>query len=218
MLGPYRVQQRVGVGTLGNVYRAVHVELDQPVSLKVFPGSLKDDEGGLSRGCGVKRRAAASSTMPTSSATFRIGRGRHLLFRVSRFAGETLQAKLTATARSNRRSRATDVRCCPGTGHLHEKGFVHRDVRPANMWVTTDGVLKLMEFGGVERPSIEGSTTRRPTKRHGHRLDRLHVARTGAPTPTRPIIAATFIRSGVRSIIASPAKSRSAKRTRFAWR
>jgi serine/threonine-protein kinase len=39
--------------------------------------------------------------------------------------------------------------------HLHEKGFVHRDIRPANMWVTPGGVLKLMEFGGVSA-SIEG--------------------------------------------------------------
>src|SRR5262249_49754278 len=49
MLGPYRVQEHLTAGRLGHVFRAVHVEFDQPVSLKVFPQSLHDDPEKLAR-------------------------------------------------------------------------------------------------------------------------------------------------------------------------
>ena len=49
MLGPYRVFERLAVGRLGSIYRAVHEELQQPVSLKVFPSSLNDDAEKVAR-------------------------------------------------------------------------------------------------------------------------------------------------------------------------
>jgi serine/threonine-protein kinase len=156
MLGPYRVQQRLAAGTLGNVYRAVHVELDQPVSLKVFPRQLKDNEEQLAR---MQREARASVEFdhPNIVRTFQVGRAGDIYYLAFQdLQGETLQAKLDREGALEPAEAARLMRdAAQALAHLHERGFVHRDVRPANMWVTSGGVLKLMEFGGVSA-AVEG--------------------------------------------------------------
>ena len=94
MLGPYRVHERIAVGSLGNVFRAVHVELDQPVSLKVFPSDLKDDPERLAR---MQREARASVELdhPNIVRTFQIGRVEDIYYLAFQdLQGETLEQKL----------------------------------------------------------------------------------------------------------------------------
>lgn len=156
MLGPYRVQQRIFAGNLGSVYRAVHVELEQPVSLKVFPSDLKDDKERLAR---MQREARASVELdhPNIIRTFQIGTVGDIYYLAFQdLLGETLQQRLERDGAMEPAEAARLLRdAAAALAHLHGKGFVHRDVRPANMWITPGGVLKLMEFGGVSA-AIEG--------------------------------------------------------------
>ncbi len=156
MLGPYRVKQRIVVGSLGNVYRAVHEELDQPVSLKVFPSDLKDDEERLAR---MQREARASVELdhPNIIRSFQIGSVGDIYYLAFQdLLGETLQQRLDRDGAMEPAEAARLLRdAAAALVHLKEKGFVHRDVRPANMWITPGGVLKLMEFGGASA-AIEG--------------------------------------------------------------
>lgn len=156
MLGPYRVRQRIVAGTLGNVYRAVHVELDQPVSLKVFPSDLKDDPERLAR---MHREARASVELdhPNILKTFQVGRVGDIYYLAFQdLLGETLQQRLERDGAMEPAEAARLLRDgAAALAHLHERNFVHRDVRPANMWITPGGVLKLMEFGAVSA-AIEG--------------------------------------------------------------
>jgi serine/threonine-protein kinase len=150
MLGPYRVFERVAVGRLGNVYRAMHDELNQPVSLKVFPSSLKDDSEKVTR---MERefRATIELDHPNIVRSFQIGQvGDIYYLALQDLQGETLLERLNregAMAYPTACKLILDV--ARALTHLHDEGLVHRDVSPANMWVTEGGNCMLMELGAV---------------------------------------------------------------------
>jgi serine/threonine protein kinase len=150
MLGPYRVSERMAAGRLGDIYRAVHEELDQSVSLKVFPSSLKDDPEALAR---MDREVRVSIELdhPNVVRTFQIGRvGDVYYLAFQDLRGETLQDYLDSESALPYPAACRLIRdAAQGLAHLHEKGLVHRDVCPGNMWITTSGLLKIMEFGAV---------------------------------------------------------------------
>ena len=168
MLGPYRVFERMAVGRLGNIYRAVHAELDQPVSLKVFPGSLKGDTEKVAR---MRRefRASVELEHPNILRTFQIGQvGDVYYLAFEDLQGETLLDRLDREGAMPYPTACKLIRdAALSLAHLHEKGLVHRDVHPGNMWITEGGVLKLMELGAVRdalgevviAPEDEGITT-----------------------------------------------------------
>ena len=150
MLGPYRVFERVAMGRLGNIYRAVHGELDQAVSLKVFPSSLKDDAERVAR---MRREFRVSIELEHANIlrTFQIGQAGDVYY----LAFEDLQGE-TLLDLLDREGALPYPQACKlireaalSLAHLHEKGLVHRDVQPGNMWITESGVLKMMELGAV---------------------------------------------------------------------
>jgi serine/threonine-protein kinase len=150
LLGPYRVFERMAVGRLGNIYRAVHDELDQPVSLKVFPSALKDDTEKVAR---MRRefRASVELEHPNIVRTFQIGQvGDVYYLAFEDLQGETLLGRLDREGALPYPTACKLIRdAARALAHLHEKGLVHRDVHPGNMWITEAGVLKLMELGAV---------------------------------------------------------------------
>jgi serine/threonine protein kinase len=157
MLGPYRVFERVAVGRLGNVYRAMHDELNQPVSLKVFPSSLKDDSEKVAR---MERefRATVELYHPNIVRSFQIGQAGDIYY----LALQDLQGE-TLLDRVDREGAIPYPTACKlildatrGLGHLHDDGLVHRDVSPANIWVTEGETCMLMELGAV-RDALGGT-------------------------------------------------------------
>jgi serine/threonine-protein kinase len=168
LLGPYRVFERMALGRLGNIYRAVHEELDQPVSLKVFPSSLKDDSEKVAR---MQRefRASVELEHPNIVRTFQIGQAGDVYYLAFEdLQGETLSDRLQREGALPYPTACKLVReAALALAHLHEKGLVHRDVQPGNMWISEAGVLKLMELGAVRdalgevitAPEEEGITT-----------------------------------------------------------
>jgi len=150
MLGPYRVFERLAMGRLGNIYRAVHEEHDQPVSLKVFPSSLKDDAEKVAR---MRREVRVSVELehPNILRTFEMGQvGDVYYLAFEDLKGETLSERLNREGALPYPAACKLIRdAALGLAHLHEMGFVHRDVQPGNMWITEAGVLKMMELGAV---------------------------------------------------------------------
>ena len=150
MLGPYRVSERMAMGRLGDIYRAVHEGLQQPVSLKVFPSSLKDDPETLAR---MDREVRVSIELdhPNIVRTFQIGRVGDIYYLAFQdLQGETLQNRLDRQGALPYPVACRLVRdAALGLACFHEMGLVHRDICPGNMWITTGGLLKIMEFGAV---------------------------------------------------------------------
>jgi serine/threonine-protein kinase len=150
LLGPYRVTARITAGRLGDVYHAEHVEFQQPVSLKVFPPTLNQDSERLAR-LGREARVSLQVDHPHVIRTYQVGKAGTVPFiALEALNGETLQRRL------KRDGRLTVVQACQliqqaalGLAYLHSQEIIHRDICPANLWVTDQGVLKVMEFGAA---------------------------------------------------------------------
>lgn len=149
MLGPYRVYEHVAAGRLGGVFRAVHAEFDQPVSLKVFQPP-KDDPEKLSR---IERelRVAIQLDHPNVLRSFQIGRVGDVHFLAFEdLQGETLDDLLRREGRLPYPEACRLVQqAALGLEHLHANDIVHRDIQPRNLWINCREIVKIMEFGAA---------------------------------------------------------------------
>lgn len=150
MFGPYRVTARITAGRLGDIFQAEHVEFQQPVSLKVFPASLSQDAERLAR-MGREARVSLQMDNPYVVKTYQIGRISEVPFIVlEALKGETLEQRL------DRDGRIPYVEACQliqqaarGLAYLHSLEIVHRDICPANLWISDQGNVRIMEFGAA---------------------------------------------------------------------
>jgi len=160
LLGPYRVKEQIAAGRLGAVYRAVHDEFDQPVSLKIFPRSLKDDSEKLAR-MGREARIFAELDHPNVLRSYEVGCVANTYYlALEDLHGETLAKRL------ERETRIPYEQACQimqdvanGLQHLHENDVVHRDLRPDSIWIGENGVNKVIEFGAARDAFAEIDTT-----------------------------------------------------------
>lgn len=150
LLGPYRVYERIVAGRLGPVFRAVHDELEQPVSLKIFPSSLHEDHEKLAR-MHRETRLAVTLDHPHVVRTFhagQIGAIHYLAF--EDLAGDSLEERLAHEQRLPHSEACALVRqAALGLDYLHERQIVHRDLRPGTLWLHADGMVKVMELGAA---------------------------------------------------------------------
>lgn len=146
-MGPYRVGDRLTAGRLGNVYWAVHEEFDQPVALKIFPAEFAQDPSRATR-LARETRVALQVDHPHVVRTFQVGRiGDYVFLAIEELVGETLAARLAREKKLAPGVAARLIReAALGLEHLHSLEIVHRDIQPANLWITGDGHVKLMNF------------------------------------------------------------------------
>ena len=150
MLGPYRLSFRLTTGRLGELFHAEHAEFGQPVSLKIFPAAISRDEKRLAR-FGREARVGLAADHLHVVKTYQVGKvGQVPFIAMEELYGESLEQRL---ARNGRLPYAIACQliqqAAQGLAYLHAEGIVHRDIRPANLWITAHGVVKIMEFGAA---------------------------------------------------------------------
>ncbi len=148
LVGPYVIQSPVGQGGMGIVYLARHASLDRKVALKVLSTDRAKEPLSLDRFL-REARAVAALDHPNIVRLYDIGQGAGVHFLVMEYVeGTTLQEMVSKTGPLHYVQAAQYVaQAALGLEHAHEKGFVHRDIKPGNLMVTKTGAIKILDMG-----------------------------------------------------------------------
>ena len=144
----YRVISEIGAGGMGVVYKAEDLRLGRFVALKFLPTQLVRDEDARRR-LFAEARAASSLDHPNVCTIYDVEElpdGR--VFLAMAFCdGETLKERLERGVIPTTEAVRLAAQIARGLARAHQAGIVHRDVKPGNIMVTTDGDAKLLDFG-----------------------------------------------------------------------
>jgi len=158
-LGPYLVLAPLGVGGMGEVWRARDTRLDREVAVKVLSPGVADVPDRIAR-FAREARVLAQLRHPAIAAlhSFEEVDGRTLLV-MELAEGETLAERIAAGALPLGEALAIARQIGEALEEAHEKGIVHRDLKPANVKVSTDGKVKLLDFGLAKAWAPEPSSS-----------------------------------------------------------
>ncbi len=157
----YVIEELLGEGGMAQVYRARDPRLHRRVALKILRKS--DEPETASRATGLvlrEARASAALDHPNAVAVFDVGEAQELLF----IAMELVKGK-SLRSFVNDASVPWDIKlrwmvdAARALGAAHDKGLVHRDVKPENIMVRDDGVVKVLDFGIAKRTIVDVSLT-----------------------------------------------------------
>lgn len=143
----YRITAVLGAGGMGVVYKAEDMRLRRPVALKFLPPDLARDTKAKPRFV-REAQAAASLDHPSICTVYEIGGADGKLFIAMAYVqGETLRKKLSSGRLKPEEALFISKQIAEGLQAAHEKGIIHRDIKPGNIMVTEKGHVKIMDFG-----------------------------------------------------------------------
>ncbi len=146
-LGRYELQALLGVGGMGEVYRAFDTRLNRTVAIKVLRPGLASDTRFRER-FEREARAVASLNHPNICGVYDVGEDSAATYLVMEFLeGQTLDRYLQSHALQAADVIAMGLQIAAGIEAAHAKGIVHRDIKPGNVFVTADGTIKITDFG-----------------------------------------------------------------------
>ena len=155
-LGAFEIRERISTGGMGTVYKAYQRGMDRTVALKVLPPELAAKPVALQRFY-QEARSAARLDHPNIVRAIDVGEHEGLHYFAMEFVeGESLARRIK---RGGRLSEAEAVRVIAAVAEAldaaHASGIIHRDVKPENVLIATDGTVKLADFGLVKRLDLD---------------------------------------------------------------
>jgi Tol biopolymer transport system component len=149
-LGPYEILAPLGGGGQGEVYRARDTRLGRTVALKVLPAQFAADPDRVRR-FEREGRAAAALNHPNIVVLYEAGSGDGVYYLATELLdGESLRERLSGAALPVRKAIDYGTQIARGLAAGHAKSIVHRDLKPENLFVTRDGLIKIIDFGLVK--------------------------------------------------------------------
>ncbi len=144
-LGPYEIVSTLGVGGMGEVYRARDARLGREVAIKILRATDDEQRRRFER----EARAIAGLDHPNLLTIFDVGTDRGTDYLVTELLrGETLRDRLDRVGRLSWDETARIAEALArGLAAAHAGGIVHRDIKPENVFVTDDGRVKVLDFG-----------------------------------------------------------------------
>jgi eukaryotic-like serine/threonine-protein kinase len=140
---------------MGEVYRARDPRLGRDVAVKVLPPTFSADPDRLHR-FEQEARAAAALSHPNILAVHDVGQHDGFPYIVSELlAGGTLRERIAGGALPARKAIEYAVQIARGLAAAHERGIIHGDLKPENIFVTTVGPVKILDFGLAKLIEVE---------------------------------------------------------------
>ena len=151
----FLLQGKVGQGSMGTVYRALQVSMNRTVAVKILHPKLAanaDLLAGLTREAHVAARLSHNNIVQAID----VGSAGPLHYLVMEFIeGKTIKQEMEAGKKHFEEKEAVDIilQIAQALQHAHRRGLIHRDVKPANIVRTSDGIAKLADLGMARQTS-----------------------------------------------------------------
>jgi hypothetical protein len=149
LAGRYQLEDHLGQGGMGEVWRGVDLRLRRPIAIKFLPAHLMSDEGAVAR---FRREAEITAGLqhPGITVMFDIEQQDRLLFLVMELLqGSDLSTMLAghSTGLPVEQVITLATQIADALAAAHSRGVVHRDIKPANLFLQNDGRVKICDFG-----------------------------------------------------------------------
>jgi adenylate cyclase len=148
----YKIEQKLGEGGMGVVYLAQDTRLNRPVAIKFLPHTIAGDQENRLR-FQIEARAAAALNHPNITQIYAIeetddSHGEREMFIVMEYVdGQELKQIIKSEIPNPKSAIDYATQIARGLQAAHQKGIVHRDIKSSNIMITTDGLVKIMDFG-----------------------------------------------------------------------
>ena len=144
----FQIRESIGVGTVGTIYEAEDLVAGQTVALKVLLPAVSSDPLISAR---FQREMLILEKLSHPNIVRYYGGGKYgqqFFYAMELLPGGSLKQMLTQSGRLSWREAATmGAQVCSALQHAHNYGIIHRDLKPANLLFTSEGVVKLSDFG-----------------------------------------------------------------------
>ena len=153
-LGSYEIVHRLGTGGMGDVYLAHDRRLSRNVALKVLRPALDQPD----RTAALRQEALAASALnhPNILTIYEVGAHEGARFIAAEYVdGVTLRERLQQGAVPASELVAIALQIAEGLAAAHDAGVVHRDVKPENVMLRADGLVKILDFGIATRTGVD---------------------------------------------------------------
>jgi tRNA A-37 threonylcarbamoyl transferase component Bud32/tetratricopeptide (TPR) repeat protein len=151
----YRIEDLLGSGGMGTVHAGFDTLLERRVAIKFLPSEVENDARARTR---FRREALAAAALdhPYICKIFEVGehQGRSFIV-MERIDGETLDASIASRALSPRQVLDLAHELAQALDEAHRRGIVHRDLKPSNIMLTTQGHVKVLDFGLAKSPESD---------------------------------------------------------------
>ncbi len=157
--GRYEIIEEIGKGGMARVYKSRDKALNRYVAVKILKEDYKDDKEFVRR-FNTEAQAAASLSNPHIVSIYDVGCEDGMYYIVMEYIeGETLKSYIDRVGVIQWRKAAEfSLQICEGIEEAHNNSVIHRDIKPQNIIMTPDGVLKITDFG-IARAATQATTT-----------------------------------------------------------